>query len=106
MGPERIELSTKERDRLKVLQQVEEGHLKRIEAARRLRLSDHQVRRLQSRLRAQGDGGIVHRLRGRRSNRKICEELARRAVQQLRQRRYAGFGPRWPPNIWRAAEWR
>jgi hypothetical protein len=27
MGPERIELSAKERERLKVLQQVEEGHL-------------------------------------------------------------------------------
>jgi hypothetical protein len=33
MGPERIELSAKERERLKVLQQVEEGHLKQIEVA-------------------------------------------------------------------------
>jgi hypothetical protein len=37
MGPERIELSAKERERLKVLQQVEEGHLRQVEAARRLR---------------------------------------------------------------------
>src|SRR5229473_1290652 len=36
MGPERIELSAKERERLKVLQQVEEGHLRQIEAARQL----------------------------------------------------------------------
>ena len=49
MGPERIELSASERERLKVLQQVEEGHLKQVEAARRLRLTDRQVRRLQSR---------------------------------------------------------
>jgi len=93
MEPERIELSAKERERLKVLQQVEEGHLKQIEAARRLRLTDRQVRRLQSRLRAEGDGGIVHRLRGRRSNRKIPTRLRQRAVRQLRQARYAGFGP-------------
>jgi Helix-turn-helix domain len=93
MGPERIELSAKERERLKVLQQVEEGHLKQIEAAQRLHLTDRQVRRLQSRLRAEGDGGILHGLRGRRSNRKISEELARRALRQLRQERYAGFGP-------------
>jgi hypothetical protein len=32
MGPERIELSAKERDRLKVLQQVEEGHPNQIDA--------------------------------------------------------------------------
>src|SRR5579864_1959777 len=72
MESERIELSAKERERLKVLHQVEQGHLKQIEAARRLRLSDRQVRRLQRRLGAQGDGGIVHR---------------------LRQAGYAGFGP-------------
>src|SRR5207245_546302 len=93
MEPERIELSTKERERLKVLHEVEQGHLKQVEAARRLRLSDRQVRRLQTRLRTQGDGGIVHGLRGRRSNRKIPEILAQRALRQLRQARYAGFGP-------------
>lgn len=93
MGPERIELSAKERERLKVLQQVEEGHLQQIEAVRRLRLSDRQMRRLQARLRAEGDGGLVHRLRGRRSNRKIPEPLTQRVVRQLRQTRYAGFGP-------------
>src|SRR6266568_6640556 len=93
MGPERIELSGKERERLKVLQQVEEGHLKQIEAAHRLRLTDRHVRRLQARLRAEGDRGIVHRLRGRRSNRKMPEGCRQRAVRQLRQTRYAGFGP-------------
>jgi hypothetical protein len=78
---------------LKVLQQVEEGHLKQVEAARRLRLTDRQVRRLQVRLRQQGDGGIVHGLRGRPSNRKIPARLRQRVVRELRQARYAGFGP-------------
>jgi transposase len=93
MGPERIELSARERERLKVLQQVEDGHLKQSEAARRLRLTDRHIRRLQKRLRAEGDAGIVHRLRGRRSNRKIPESVEQRAMRQLRQTRYAGFGP-------------
>jgi hypothetical protein len=35
---ERIELSAKERERLKVLHEVERGHLLQIDAARRLRL--------------------------------------------------------------------
>lgn len=93
MEPERIELSARERERLKVLHEVEEGHLKQIEAARRLRLTDRHVRRLQQRLGKEGDCAIVHGLRGRRSNRKIPETLAQRALRQLRQARYAGFGP-------------
>jgi hypothetical protein len=93
METERIELSARERERLKVLQQVEEGHVKQVEAARRLRLSERQVRRLQARLRSQGDCGIVHQLRGCRSNRKICDAVRQRAVRELRQGRYAGFGP-------------
>jgi transposase len=93
METERIELSARERERLKVLQQVEEGHLQQVEAARRLRLSDRQVRRLQQRWRQEGDGGIVHRLRGRRSNRKIPDAARKRAITELRQARYAGFGP-------------
>ncbi len=93
MGPERIELSAKERERLKVLQQVEDGHLKQIEAARRLRLSERHIRRLQARLGSEGDRGIVHRLRGRGSNRKIPESVEQHAMRHLRQARYAGFGP-------------
>jgi hypothetical protein len=93
MEPERIELSTRERERLKVLHEVEQGHLKQVEAAQRLRLTDRQVRRLQARLREPGDRGIVHRLRGRPSNRKIPEAVKQRALRELRQARYAGFGP-------------
>ena len=93
MGAERIELSAKERDRLKVLHEVEQGHLKQVEAARRLRVTDRQVRRWQIRLRAEGDGAMVHGLRGRRSNRKLPEVLAQRALRALRRERYRGFGP-------------
>lgn len=93
MEPERIELSAKERERLKVLHEVEQGHLQQVEAARRLRLTDRHVRRLQARLRREGDGGLVHRLRGRRSNHKIPEAFTARALRVLRQARYAGFGP-------------
>lgn len=93
MEPERIELSAQDRERLKVLHEVEQKHLRQIEAARRLRLSDRQVRRLQARMRREGDQGVVHRLRGRRSNRKIPENIQQRALRRLVQARYAGFGP-------------
>lgn len=93
MKPERIELSQKERDRLKVLHELQEGHIRQVEAARRLERSDRQVRRLLVRVRAEGDRGVVHGLRGRPSNRKIAEPIQQRALRLLRQPLYAGFGP-------------
>jgi predicted ArsR family transcriptional regulator len=67
MDEERIALSAKERKQLKVLHKAERGHLPQIDLARRLRLSDLQVRRLLQRLRDVGDCGLVHGLRGRPS---------------------------------------
>ena len=93
MEEERIEMSAKERERLKVLHEVEQGHLPQIDAARRLRLSDRQVRRLLERLRQVGDRGLVHGLRGRPSNRKIPTDLEQRSLRWLRLPAYWGFGP-------------
>ena len=93
MELERIELSQRERDRLKVLHEVSEGHLRQVDAAERLRLSDRQVRRLLVRVRAEGDRGGVHRLRGQPSNRKRAAAVQQRALRMLRQKQYADFGP-------------
>ena len=93
MKPERIELSQRERDRLKVLHAVREGHIRQVQAARRLQLSDRQVRRLLRRVQTEGDRGVVHRLRGQPSNRKIPGPMQQRALRLLRQEKYADFGP-------------
>jgi hypothetical protein len=66
MAPERIALSQRERDRLNALHEVERGHWRQVEAAERLRLSDRQVPRLLVRVHAEGDRGVIHRLRGGR----------------------------------------
>jgi hypothetical protein len=92
MEPERIALSQRERDRLKVLHEVEQRQLTQIEAGRRLGVTDRQVRRLLTRVRQKGDGAVVHGLRGRPSNRKLPARWAQRVVARARQR-YAGFGP-------------
>lgn len=92
MEPERIELSQRERERLKVLHEVQEGHLTQVEAAGRLGLTDRHVRRLLGRVQAEGDRGVVHRLRGRPSNRKIPGAVQERILARVR-RRYADFGP-------------
>src|ERR1700685_3340628 len=93
MAEERIELSAQERERLKVLHEITQGHLRQIEAAHRLRLSDRQVRRLLERLGQVGDRGLVHGLRGRPSNRKIPADTEQRSLRRLRLPAYAGFGP-------------
>ena len=55
MREERIELSQRERDRLKVLRHVEQGYLTQAEAGQRVPVSTRQVRRLLRRVRAEGD---------------------------------------------------
>ena len=54
METERIALSQRERDRLKVLHEVQQKHLTQLAGAARLKLSDRQVRRMLLRLRQRG----------------------------------------------------
>ena len=63
--PELILMSQRERDRLKVLQDVRQGQLSQKQAARTLAMRDRRVRKLLYRARAEGDRGIVHRLQSR-----------------------------------------
>ena len=92
METERITLSQQERDRLKVLHEVKQKHLSQVAAARRLKITDRQVRRMLLRIREHGDGALVHGLRGRPSNRKLAAGLERKVLARVGQR-YADFGP-------------
>ncbi len=85
-------LSTKDRDRLKVLHEVKRKHLTQRAAAQQLGISDRWVRKLLVRIKKGGDGGIVHRGRGRRSNRRLPESLRTQALK-LVQAKYSDFGP-------------
>jgi hypothetical protein len=92
METERIALSQRERDRLKILHEVKHKHLTQVAAAVRLRVTDRQVRRMLLRLSERGDRALVHGLRGRPSNRKLPAGLEQKILARLRQR-YADFGP-------------
>jgi hypothetical protein len=89
---EMLMLSGKERDRLKVLHEVQGGHLTQVEAAGQLGISDREVRRLLARIAAEGDRGVVHRLRGKASNRRLPESLRSRALKLVKAK-YRDFGP-------------
>jgi hypothetical protein len=92
MEGDRIEMSQRERDVIKVMEAVLAGERTQVEAGRLLERSVRQVRRIQRRLKAEGDRGVVHRLRGRASNRRT-EAASRRKVVEVYQREYEGFGP-------------
>ena len=81
-----------ERDRLKVLHEVEKGHLKQRQGAEQLGMSERGFRKLLRRFRTKRDAAAVHGLRGLASNRRIADELAARAVAAVK-RDYSDFGP-------------
>lgn len=89
---DRIPMSQRERDRLRVLHSVLEGQRTQAEAARLLRLSPRQLRRLLQRLQQGGDAALIHGLRGRPSNHRKDAKL-RRQVLRLYRKEFHDFGP-------------
>src|SRR3984893_2139057 len=92
METERIALSQRERDRLRVLHEVKRKQLTQSEAARRLKISDRQIRRLLVGLQKRGDRAVIHGLRGRPSNRRYVVRFEQQILTRVRQH-YADFGP-------------
>jgi transposase len=92
MDMERIAMSQRERDVLTVLAGVESGTRTQREAARLLGRTVRHVRRILRRLGAEGDGGIVHRLRGRPSNARVAPEHRQRVLDAYTAD-YGDFGP-------------
>lgn len=91
-GKDIIMIGVEELKRLRVIRKVLDKELTQRTAATTIELSDRQVRRLVSAVRKEGDRGVVHKARGRPSNRKLTEKLKRR-VLRLYEKKYQGFGP-------------
>jgi transposase len=92
MSGDRIEMSQRERDRLKVMSLVMVGERSQVEAGRLLDVTPRTIRRWRRRLEAEGDAGIVRRLRGRNSNAPKCPTF-RRQVLRICAEDYCGSGP-------------
>jgi transposase len=89
---DRVPLSQRERDRLRILRSVLEGQRSQVEAARLLRVTPRQVRRLLQRLQQDGDSALLHGLRGQPSNHRKDSKLRQR-VLQVYGKDYHDFGP-------------
>lgn len=88
----RVEMSQRERDVLKAMQPVLDGKRIQAEAARLLKLSVRQVRRIQRKLETKGDASLVHGLRGKPSNHRHKPDLRQKVLKAYRAR-YPDFGP-------------
>lgn len=91
-GKGTITMSQKELRRVGILERVVEGELTQEEAGEVVGLTARQVRRLVKRVEDDGVGGLIHRSRGRISNRAIDSKLRAR-ILGLYRTKYAGFGP-------------
>ena len=87
-----LQMSVKEIDKLKVIQNVLQKRLKQRQEARQLDLSTRQVIRLCKRVRREGNRGIVHRLRGQPSHHQLKAGLWEEALDKVNNL-YPDFGP-------------
>jgi hypothetical protein len=85
-------MSYREREQLKVISRIEAGELTVAEAAESIHLTERQMYRLLRRYRQEGDRGLIHRLRGRRSNLAYESDVRTTAVRLYREL-YSDYGP-------------
>jgi len=92
VGEERVIMSVKELRRAHVIRHALERTLTQEQAGALVGLTARHVRRLIQRVRQEGDRGLVHRGRGKPSNRRIAASL-KATVLKLYAQQYGDFGP-------------
>ena len=89
---EMLQMSQLERRRLVVMSQVRAGKLRLRAASELLLVSYRQAKRIWFRYQMEGDGGVVHGLRGQPSNHRGCAEHRERVLSRYRES-YHDYGP-------------
>jgi transposase len=87
-----ITMTTKELARYEVINQLLLQKINGTEAAKMIGLSVRQVKNLKIRVKKYGARGLIHRARGRASNRRINTGIREQAERNLKKS-YADFGP-------------
>jgi transposase len=93
-------MTQQDRDRLVVLRKAEKKLIGQGQAARELGVTPRQIRRLLRRLKKDGDKAVMHKLRGRPSNRKAGVKTRAKIVRVCRKKCIAILARHWPANIW------
>lgn len=87
-----ITMSIKETERIAVMDNLAAKKIKQKHAVKQLNLSVRQVQRMLKRYKREGVNGLVHKSRGRISNRAIKQEEKDRIIALIKQY-YSDFGP-------------
>src|ERR1700748_2669639 len=85
-------MSRKERERGKLFERVKRGEINLVEVSEMSGLSYRQCRRISQRYQRDGDGGLVHRGRGRGSNFSFDAETKKQVLEKYEEK-YPDFGP-------------
>ena len=91
-GKDIIMVSRRELKRLHIIQKVLDKELKQVEAVEILNLTDRQIRRIVKRVRKEGKTGVIHKSRGRTSNRTLPKRIKDKAIKLFREK-YWDYGP-------------
>jgi len=86
-------MSRNERKRVTVMAGVAEEELTLVQAGELMGVCYRQSKRIWQRYQAEGDAGLVHRLRGKPSARRKPPQERARALARYAEERYADFGP-------------
>jgi transposase len=87
-----ILMSSKEAERIGIVERVIGKLLKQTEAAEQLGISERQLRRIVRKYREEGANGLVHKNRGRESGKKVSKE-AEEEIKRLYEGLYYDFKP-------------
>lgn len=87
-----LTMSQKEADRYKIVSQIEEKLITVEEASELLGISPRQIYRLLQGVRTSGAKGVIHKLRGKKSNRGYPADLKTKVVS-LYRKNYSDYGP-------------
>jgi len=91
-GRDIIMATQEELKRLHIIRKAIDKTITQAEAAGNIDLSSRQVRRIISRVRTEGDKGIIHRSRGRPSNRAVRDTIKDKTLRLFKDK-YYDFGP-------------
>ena len=87
-----LTMSQKEVDRLKIIGQIETKVLRVEEGANLMGVSKRQTYRVLKKIKEEGSAGMIHKLRGRKSNRGYTGELKNKVIE-IYKAHYSDYGP-------------
>jgi hypothetical protein len=85
-------MTQNELDKLEIIKKLIAKEITVGEAAKMINCTPRHARRLKNKVRRLGVKGIIHGLRGKKSNNKTDPEILRKAEKKIREK-YSGFGP-------------